>query len=344
VAGQGVWRAPDEAAGQGPAQPTAGAPQQVPEHPPEREAQRAPQQQPEPRPQGEPQPGLDGGPDRVAAVRRQLRVLAVGLPALLAGAFEFIRHTLFAHTGLPEDIANLVTAALAALAGLVYFETVSSLVQRLSAEAEQARAERRVAARQQAIADDLHDRLSQALFFLNVRLRKIQERLRAGPGGDGLDGEVAEAVAAAEDAYLEVRETIRRLQRAGQPAEEAGDDGERALEHLVRTALEGSDLTLEVAVSRSDGRPPMPPQRWSAVRGILLEALRNARKHAGASHMRVRWTSRTTASGSTPARPRGTDWRPCAAAPRRRAWGCASRARPDAAPASRSRGAGRDVV
>jgi signal transduction histidine kinase len=217
----------------------------------------------------------------------RLRLLAVGLPALLAGSFEFVRHGLQAFAGLSDAAGNLITAGLALVGGLAYFHAVSALLARLSAEAEQASAERLVFSQRQAIADELHDSISQTLFFLHVRLRRLLERIQQGgaaPAG-WLAREMAEAVSATEDAYLEVRHTIRRLQEAGQ-GEAQRDRGTDVLDRLVSGILDGSDVHVEV---EADGGPPrsLEPQRWAAVQSILLEALRNVRKHSHASRVRV---------------------------------------------------------
>jgi hypothetical protein len=127
----------------------------------------------------------------------RLRLLAVALPAVLAGSFEFVRHGLLERTGLAEPVGNLITAGLALLGGLLYFQTVSAYVGRIAAESARQRAERRVLLERQAIADELHDSLSQALFFLHVRLKKILERAPAGMP-EHLAADLAEAVSTTE--------------------------------------------------------------------------------------------------------------------------------------------------
>ena len=200
--------------------------------------------------------------------------MAVLLPALLAGACEFLGQRLAALAGLPGYAGSLTTAALALVAALIYLHTLSRLVLRLTADVERARADRAVQDRRQALADDLHDTILQTLFFLNVRLRKARGEL---PGGAGPLGEdLAAAAAATEEAYLHMRGALARLREGGS----AAGAGARSLAELAAAAGGGG---WEVRIEPGSAAPTqLEPQRWSALQAILLEALRNARKHAGA--------------------------------------------------------------
>lgn len=230
--------------------------------------------------------GVDELDARLAPALRswRLRLLTVGLPAVLAGSFEFLRPAVMVATGLRAGAADLIMAGLALVGGLIYFQTVATLVSRLSAEAERAGTDRRVLAQRLALADDLHDSLSQTLFFLHVRLQRMPERVgREAPVR--LAQEVSEAAAATEEAYLEVRETIRRLQEEGADGLAREPEAE-ALDRLAATVLRDGDLAL-VVEARGEARRYLEPQRWAAVQSILLEALRNVRKHGRADRVRL---------------------------------------------------------
>lgn len=212
----------------------------------------------------------------------RLRLAAVGLPAVLAGGFEFLRHGLQSLAGLPEDLGNLITAGLALLGGTVYFHAVASLVARLTAEAAQADTERAVLAQRQAIAEDLHDSLLQAFFLLHLRLRKALDHVDQS---SQVAAELAEALETAQDVYLDLRETIARLHAPNAVQDQPGPaDG--ALQSLVSSVLAGSDISVQIE-SEGGIACKLSPERWSAVRAILLEALRNVRKHAHASRARI---------------------------------------------------------
>lgn len=220
------------------------------------------------------------------------RLIAVALPAMLAGSFEFLRHGVLARVGMGEVLGNLITTALALLGGLFYFNTVSGMVTRLVRDAERAAAQRLALQRQQALADDLHDSILQTLFFLNVRLKSALHHARDGRPEIARD--IAGAVDATEQAYLEVRDTVARLRQEEGAATPPHPDG--SLERLAATVMSGSDVKVTV---EPGSRPPqrLHARRWAAVQAILLEGLRNARKHAAPKTVRL-WVSEGAEGGS----------------------------------------------
>jgi signal transduction histidine kinase len=235
----------------------------------------------------------------------RFRLVAVVLPALLAGTFEFLRHGLAAFAGMPEYLGNLITAGLALVGGLVYFHTVSRLVFRLAAAVEGAKAERAAAARRQALADDLHDSILQTLFFLHVRLRRALAQVDRRASGQLAD-DLAEAVAATEDAYLRMRDVLGRLRAESGEGEGWRDPG--SLRRLVETAVGRGELRVEIEPGSA---PPqgLDPGRWAAVQSILLEALRNARKHAQTGQARL-WVREVGGVGTAGVEDQGVGFGP----------------------------------
>jgi signal transduction histidine kinase len=238
----------------------------------------------------------------------RLALTTVVLPALFAGSAEFVRHDLLQRTGLSGPLGNLVTAATALLGGLVYFHTVSTLTARLAEAAERERAERVALSERQAIAEELHDNLAQVLFFLRVGLGRVQERVR-GSGDAELAAQVSDLSEATAEAYLALRDTIRRLQAGtGQPLPAPAGE---ALARLVAEVMAGSEV--EVVVEAEVERPQLlPAAAWAAAQSILREALRNVRKHAGASRVRV-WLREDARGGSAGVEDDGCGFAPEAA-------------------------------
>ncbi len=236
----------------------------------------------------------------------RLRLLTVGLPALLAGSFEFVRHGLDAFAGLPDAVGNLITAALALLGALVYFHAVHTLVVRLTAEAERAGAAQQALAQRQQVADELHDSISQTLFFLHVRLRAALQRAQQIGDAD-LVVALAESARATADAYMGVRDTIVRL------AEGPGEQPWGGPEALRRTVQEVAGTALRVEVDAREGSPRLlAPGARSALRAILVEAVRNVRKHAAAQGVRV-WIAEGADGGEAGVEDDGCGFSPTAA-------------------------------
>ena len=250
-----------------------------------------------------------GGRPAVEALRSwRLRLLTVGLPALLAGSFEFVRHGLDAFAGLPDTVGNLITAGLALLGTLVYFHIVQTLVVRLTAEAERAGAEREALAQRQQVADELHDSISQTLFFLNVRLRSTLQRAQQ-VGDSELTTALAESAHATADAYVQVRDAIARLAQG--PGEQPWE-GPAALRRAVEEVA-GTGLHVEVEAKAKEGSPGvLPPHARAALRAILLEAVRNVRKHAAAQGLRV-WIDEGPDGGEAGVADDGIGFSPAAA-------------------------------
>lgn len=226
---------------------------------------------------------------------------------MLAGSFEFLRHGVLIRVGMGEVLGNLITTALALLGGLFYFNTVSGMITRLVRDAERAAAERVALQRQQALADDLHDSILQTLFFLNVRLKNALVQARAGQ--PEIAGNLADAVDATEQAYLEVRDTVARLRLedgAGAPP-----DPSESLERLAATVMNGSGIQVSVEPGSAPPRR-LEARRWAMAQTILLEALRNARKHAAATAVRL-WVHESEDGGSAGVQDDGVGFTPTAA-------------------------------
>lgn len=295
----------------------------------------------------------EAGSPRTAPYWR-LRFLTVALPALLAGSFGFVRQPLETRLHLPAIAGNVITALLALVGGLVYFQTAYALAARLAADARRAQAERQVLVERQALADELHDSIAQTLFFLNVRLKAALQRAR-DLGAVDLAGMLGEAATANEQAYGELRQTIRQLapepegavvggeaalaegargaaaRPAGAPgragaceaatgpgtvacqggAEGSGVDPgtRRSLLRLAEWELVGSGVSVEGEGGAAGAPRCLGSEAARVLEAILVEALRNVRKHARAQRVRV-WLSEAGGCGRAAVEDDGCGFRP----------------------------------
>ena len=278
----------------------------------------------------------------------RLRFLTVALPALLAGSFGFVRQPLETRLHLPAIAGNGITALLALVGGLVYFQTAYALAARLAADARRAQAERQVLVERQALADELHDSIAQTLFFLNVRLKAALQRAR-DLGAVDLAGMLGEAATANEQAYGELRQTIRQLAPApegtavgageaalaegarGGPAHAASAPGgadaatvpgrggaqgsgvgpgeRRSLLRLAEWELMGSGVSVEGEGGAAGAPRGLGSEAARVLEAILVEALRNVRKHARAHRVRV-WLSEAGGCGRATVEDDGCGFRP----------------------------------
>lgn len=109
--------------------------------------------------------------------------LAVLLPTLAIGLFEFLRHQWLAHalpgwlgTGWLGNMAGTLVVATIVFGFVRFF---ASILRRLTAEAAQAREEAAVILERQRIAREMHDGMAQALFYLGVKLRVVESLMSA---------------------------------------------------------------------------------------------------------------------------------------------------------------------
>jgi PAS domain S-box-containing protein len=139
----------------------------------------------------------------------------------------------------------------------------------------------KVAAREerQRIARDLHDSVSQTLFSLSLHARRAQMAL---PEGDGdLADAVAHVTALSRTALAEMRTLIYQLRPAA--LTDAGL-GAAIVNHAAALSVR-EDLRIDVRVP--DERLPLDPDQEDELYHLVLEAVHNAVKHAGASLLAV---------------------------------------------------------
>ncbi len=233
-------------------------------------------------------------------MRARVQWIAIAFPAVLVGAFEFIRHH-WLEPYLPGVRGNVLAALLVAAAVYGFVRYFTGVVARTEQELGRARAEAAVLAERQRIAREMHDGVAQALFHLRVRLAEIEEQAARGALAEVRRGaaRLREQVSAA---YEEVRGVVADLKRqAGSedPAEALRREATRVADELHL------DLTLELA-----GLPRLGGEALPHLLAIVSEAMANARRHGGATAVAVTGGRRRLAvadngRGFDPRRPAG---------------------------------------
>lgn len=128
------------------------------------------------------------------------------------------------------------------------------------------------------IARELHDSLAQVLGQIHLQLRGLEART----DGAAISGDLAELADIADEAYRDVRETILGL-RENIPA----DGGlEAALRAYLGKYTRQTGIAAKLECDGMVGRTLSPRAEVQLLR-VVQEALTNARKHAGATEVRV---------------------------------------------------------
>jgi signal transduction histidine kinase len=209
--------------------------------------------------------------------------LAVLLPALAVGLFEFLRHQWLASM-LPGWLGagwlgNVVGALVVAALVHVFVRFFTGVLREAALEVARAREEAAVVVERQRIAREMHDNIAQTLFYLAVKLRETDELMAAGESEEARD-ELRTAREEIRAAYHQVRAVVADLRQQA----ELEDFGEA----VRRTATELAER-LEVQVTcEVAGRATLPVSSRQHVLAIVQEALINAHRHGRARHTTVR--------------------------------------------------------
>ncbi len=194
------------------------------------------------------------------------------LPALLVGGFEFARHTFFDAT--PEAVGNLAVAGMAAAGSLVYYLYALSVIERLSRDLHEEKAQKALMDQRERIAGQLHDSLAQTLFFLNAELDRAIALLGEGKPEEALH-HLREAKDGVGFAYQDLRETIEALRST-----EWNKPLVPALKNLAANFYRQSGIEIELHLPGE--LPELTQAERAAIFRIAQEALTNVRKHARA--------------------------------------------------------------
>jgi signal transduction histidine kinase len=226
---------------------------------------------------------------------RDLQILAILVPALCAGIYESLRHTLLP-SDLPFGLGTIVAVALVLVISYAFAHVSFGIIRRTQARLMDRNRELQKLTREverlavveerDRLSREIHDGVAQVLASMLVRLDTI-ERLAARGRVDELAQEVGELRRASGEAYADVREAIADLRTRAEPgplglrralAEYVGQFGDRT----------GVAATFEGQAPEASSADLQPAAEVQLLR-IVQEALANVRKHARASRVLVRF-------------------------------------------------------
>ena len=133
----------------------------------------------------------------------------------------------------------------------------------------------------QHIAHEVHDHLAQTLGYLHLKLADLQRQVAAAGSAD-LEIELADLKKVTRDAYEEARQAIFGLRSMVSRSLGLIPTLTEYLHDWSRRTAIAADLRVG-----TDETVKLPPAVEVQLIGIILEALANVRKHAGARHVLV---------------------------------------------------------
>ena len=225
-------------------------------------------------------PGARGA-STLRAWRISIRYLTVLLPAIFVFGAEVIRHE-WLHDLWPEMLGNVVTGMIAFGISALILVPIYRRLDAADARLRHMEIEHAVTGERERLARELHDGVSQALFFLNVKTMAL-DRTLASP--DDLEaarqgaGEIIEAIAETSGRVRDAIFDLRTGPEPGQPFVAWA----RTYVHRF-SEIHGLAGTVEEV-----GTPvPLPLEHELHAMAIIREALHNAAKHARAQSVNIR--------------------------------------------------------
>lgn len=210
-----------------------------------------------------------------------VQYLTIFLPALLVFGAEIIRHV-WLHDILPVMVGNLVTGVIALGVSALVLVPLYRRLESSDARVRRLEIERAVADERERIARELHDGISQALFFLNVEAATLERSLAETGRSDPAVRSALLIKQTIQETAGHVRDTIFDLRTARQPGQSFGA-------WLKTYARRWSDIH-NVAVAVVGGAeliPDLSGDRELHAMAVVREALHNVAKHAGARNVSI---------------------------------------------------------
>jgi nitrate/nitrite-specific signal transduction histidine kinase len=195
----------------------------------------------------------------------KLKLLAILVPPIIIGSFEYIRHD-FLLSELSMESGNVYITVLTLLLSYLFanwmFRSIERTNERLAAE----EARRAVYEERERLAEELHDNIAQILFFLNVQLKK---------------GDLQEARSAVTEIDQHLRQVIYNLRTA---PETGGTFHSRLTTWLEEwSGLSGIAVEQHIDIQDLSVSPSAEVQLFA----IIREAFTNIRKHSQADHAAI---------------------------------------------------------
>lgn len=206
----------------------------------------------------------------------RIKWIAVAVPALVVGLWEFVRHAMLDPL-VPAGFGNLLSAAVVALGAYAFVQMLVRMIEQSAQEAAQAWQQTALLKERQRIAREMHDGVAQAIFYLNVKLAEIERGL-ATESPETSKGQLTQVRESLNGTYQHVRQVITDLRRA-----EENEPFDVALRHLVSQFADQSGMAIRLHVQ---GEGPIGGVRYHLL-AILHEALVNAHRHGGATEVEV---------------------------------------------------------
>lgn len=193
---------------------------------------------------------------------------------------ETVRHE-FLHSDIPLMVGNVITGAIALAISVAVFVPLYRRLDAADARVRRLEIEQAVADERERIARELHDGISQALFFLNVEAGTLERSLSESRQSEPALRTVHEIEHAVREMAQRVRDAIFDLRTGREPDQPFGD-------WLKTYARRWSDVhNIAVTVEEVGVPLALPVDRELHLMAAIREALHNVARHAQAKTVTI---------------------------------------------------------
>lgn len=199
------------------------------------------------------------------------------LTTLFIGIFEFIRHQFLRF--IPMEWGNLLVAALAGVLFFLYFQGIFTLLEKTYKKLQQEKEETAVLQERYRIARELHDSVSQALFFMNIKVMEIETALQQQREPLLAVRDLKEAIKLTD---ADIRQHIFSLQKVTLEDIDFVNAIKEYTDHYAKQNNTTVNLSIEGEIN-----PKLSPKVKKQLLHIMKELLINIRKHAKAEQINV---------------------------------------------------------
>lgn len=208
----------------------------------------------------------------------KMKWVAAILPALFVGLFEFARHDLLDRY-FPTSWGNVMAACVAGTASLLYFHGVFTMVGNLYKKLQTEKEEKATLEERDRIARELHDSVSQAVFYMNLKAKEIETALQRNLQPVQQVIELREALHLADG---DIRQHIFNLKMASK----ANLDFATSVQAYIKHFQDQSGIQVDLRTQGECNRILSNPEKNQLIR-IFQEILWNIRKHANSKQIHV---------------------------------------------------------
>lgn len=212
----------------------------------------------------------------------RMKWIAALVPAICIGIFEFARHE-FLHV-VSMEWGNVLVAVLTGVLFILFSHGFFAVMENLYGKLQQEKQETAVLQERYRIARDLHDSITQALFFMNVKIIEIEAAWKNQREPLAAIKELQKAIKLTD---TEVRQHIFALQTV--TTEEDINLAAAIHDHLRQYEAQTGTKT-NLAIDCDNAMIKCSPYERKQLFHIFQELLFNIRKHAAATQVKVSLT------------------------------------------------------